>query len=103
MSIWFHVIACPDKLGPHDVHTRVANLFNIWHIGLLHENGYGHGGKIRKKCADQIFKKEGRLIVQRSLGGWVSPQPQPTAHVGLGPIPQPAPLEMGPIQSVILK
>jgi hypothetical protein len=24
------------KLGPHDVYKRVANLFNIWHIGLLY-------------------------------------------------------------------
>jgi hypothetical protein len=29
------------------------------------------------------------LIVQGSLGGWVIPQP--TTHVGLGPIPQPIP------------
>jgi hypothetical protein len=73
---------------------------NIWHhSGLLDENGYGYySGKIR----EHIFKKEGRLIVQGSLGGWVIPQP--TTHVGLRPIPQPVPLQMGPTtQSIVFK
>jgi hypothetical protein len=90
-----------DTLGPHDVYKRVANLFNIRHVGLLCDNGYGYGGKISEKHVEQIFKKEGRLIVQGSLGGRVIPQP--TTHVGLRPIPQPVPIQMGPTQPVVFK
>jgi hypothetical protein len=85
-----------DTLRPHDVYTRVANLFNIWHIGLLSENGYGYGGKITEKHVEQIFKKEGRSIVQGSLGGRVIPQP--TTRLGLSP--QPVSLQTGPTQPV---
>jgi hypothetical protein len=76
------------KLGPHDVYRRVAKLFNIWHIGLLHKIGHEYGGKIRETHVERIFKKEGRLIVQGSLGGQVIPQP--TTHV----------IQMGPLQPV---
>jgi hypothetical protein len=83
------------------VYKRVANLFNIWHIGLLHENSYGYSATIKEKLVEQIFKKEGRLIVQGSLGGQVIPQP--TTCVGLRPISQPVPLQTGPTQSMVFK
>ncbi len=32
---------------------RVANLFSLWHIALLSDNGYGYGGKISEKHVEQ--------------------------------------------------
>jgi hypothetical protein len=69
---------------------------------LDHKNGYGYGGgKIREKYVEQIFKKEGRLIVQGSLESWAIPQS--TTDVGLRPIPQPIALQLGPMESMIFK
>ena len=57
--------------------------------------------KLVKTHIEQIFKKEGRSIIQGSLGGRVIPQP--ITCVGLMPIPQPVPLQMGPRQPVVFK
>ena len=83
-----HGRALPQK----ELYKRVADLFNIWHIGLVENDGYGYGGKIGEKVVEQCFKKEGRSILQGSLGGRVIPQ------AAAMPIPQPVMLERGPTQ-----
>jgi hypothetical protein len=81
-----------SALQPKALYERVANLFNIWHIGLVEQDGYGYGGKISEKTVEQWLKKEGRVILQGSLGGHVIPQaaampihPQPAAMLERGP------------------
>jgi hypothetical protein len=85
-----------STLPPKELYARVAHLFNIWHIGLVENDGYGYGGKISEKEVEQCFKKEGRSILQGSLGGHVIPQ------AAAMPIrPQPIMLERGPMQPVL--
>jgi hypothetical protein len=85
-----------SALQPKALYERVANLFNIWHIGLVEQDGYGYGGKISEKTVEQWLKKEGRVILQGSLGGHVIPQ-----AVAMPIHPQPAAmLERGPTQPV---
>jgi hypothetical protein len=88
-----------STLPPKELYMRVANLFNIWHIGLVEKDGYGYGGKIGEKVVEQCFKKEGRSILQGSLGGHVIPQAAGYGRFGMQ-IPQPVPLEGGPMQPV---
>jgi hypothetical protein len=64
-------------VGWKDIATKGAideGCQSIWHIGLVEKDGYGYSGRIGEKAAEQCFKKEGRLILQGSLGGHVIPQ-----------------------------
>jgi hypothetical protein len=88
-------------LPPKELYMRVANHFNIWHIGLVGKDGYGYGGKIGEKVVEQCFKEEGRLILQGSLGGHVIPQATASGHLGML-IPQHVPLEGGGDEACVL-
>jgi hypothetical protein len=87
-------------LPPKELYMRVANLLNIWHIGLVEKDGYGYGRKIGEKVVEKCIKKEGRSILQGSLGDHVIPQAAASCHLGM-PIPQPVSLEGGPMQPVL--
>ena len=52
-----------SALQPKGLNERVANLFNIWHIGLVEQDRYGYGVKISEKVVEQWFKKENILIL----------------------------------------
>jgi len=94
-----------EDLAAKDLYRKVANLFNIWHVSGVQQNGYGYGGKITEKLAEKIFKKAVREMLAGSLGCRVIPQAVPHHVPSLG-IPrsapvQPVPLETGPTQQAI--
>ncbi len=48
-----------STLPPKALYTRVANLFNVCHTGLVKNDGYVYGGKIGEEEVEKCFKKEG--------------------------------------------